>query len=205
MTRSLLIFGAGLLIGASLMLLPLASHVHAAINALRSTDGSEKSGTEAAHTERAFEFIVKLPMEAAAPLFGADKERSWAPGWEPTFFWPADTRDRQGMVFTVNHAKNIAVWIAPVYDLAAGLIQYVYVIPDVMVTLITLKLTPQDKWTHVAVQYERTALNASARDILLQMADHDGRSGPEWEKQVNDYLATLSKSEGSVQSGNIHF
>jgi len=60
-----------------------------------------------------------------------------------------------------------------------------------MVTLITLKLTPQDKWTHVSVQYERTALNTAVEDIIREMADHDSKSGPEWEKQINDYLGTL--------------
>jgi len=194
--RLFLAFGFGLLTGASFMALPrLASHAHAAISSVRSGD-SAKSAAEGTHTERTFEFTAKAPMGIAAPLFGADKERIWAPGWNPTFLWPGDAKDRQGMVFTVAHGHKTAIWINTAYDPATGSIQYAYVIPDVMTTLITLKLTPQDKWTHVAVQYERTALNSAAKDIVLEMADHDSKSGPEWERQINDYLSALPKSAG---------
>ena len=191
MTRKVLV--SGLLIGASFMLLPpLASRVHAAMNTGHSSNDS-KSATQATHTQRTFEFTVKLPMETAAPLFGADKERAWAPGWNPAFLWPANAKDQPGMVFTIASGQKTAVWFAPTYDLTTGFIQYAYVIPGVMATLITVKLTPQDNWTHVAVQYQRTALNTDAKDIVLQMADHDGKSGPEWEKQISDYLGTLPK------------
>ena len=187
-------FGAGLLIGASFMLLPpLAARIHAADHTAHSPSDSAESATQATHTRRTFEFTVRLPKEAAAPLFGADKERAWAPGWNPAFLWPANAKDQQGMVFTIAHGQKTAIWLAPTYDLAAGFIQYAYVIPDVMVTLITVKLTPQDEWTHVVVQYERTALNADAKDMVLQMAEHDGTSGPEWEKQISNYVGTLPK------------
>ena len=92
---------------------------------------------------------------------------------------------------TIAHGQKTAVWFAPTYDVTGGLIQYAYVIPDVMAVLITVRLTPEDRWTHVAVRYERTTLNADARDIVLKMADNDGKSGPEWEKQISDYLGTL--------------
>jgi hypothetical protein len=162
------------------------------MNAVRPGD-SAMSAVEDTHTERTFEFTAKAPMGIVAPLFGADRERAWAPGWNPKFLWPAETNDRQGMVFTVAHGHKAAIWINTAYDPATGPIQYAYVIPDVMVTLITLKLTPQDKWTHVAVQYERTALNTAAKNIVLEMAERDSKSGPEWEKQINDYLSALPK------------
>jgi hypothetical protein len=188
------VFTAGLLIGVSFFVLPpLVSRVQAAIHSGHTSSDSVERATEATHTQRTFEFTVKLPMEAAVPLFGAEKERAWAAGWNPTFLWPASAKDQPGMVFTIAHGEKTAVWLAPMYDVTGGLIQYAYVIPDVMAVLITVKLTPQDRWTHVAVRYERTALNAGARDIVLRMADNDGRSGPEWEKQISDYLGTLAR------------
>jgi hypothetical protein len=193
MTKSIFIFGTGLLIGASSMFLhPLASRVYAAINGVHSSGASAGAG-ESIHTQRTFEFTVKLPMENAAPLFGADQESKWAPGWSPTFLWPETAKDQQGMVFTVSHGENKIVWIAPKFDLVTGSVQYAYVIPDVMVTLITLQLTPQDKSTHVSVRYDRTSLNPASKDTVLEMADHDSKSGPEWEKQISDYINTLPK------------
>ena len=66
---------------------------------------------ERAHSERTFEFLAEGPMSEVAPLFGAHKERLWAPGWDPCFIWPACAEDRPGMVFTVSGQHGTAVWI----------------------------------------------------------------------------------------------
>jgi hypothetical protein len=190
MLKSISGYATAVLLGAGFLWLPpLAAQIHSPVKAVRPTSNA----IAAAHTERTFEFTVRLPMQSAAPLFGADKERIWAPGWNPQFIWPAKAYDRQGVVFTIGQGRKTAVWIAPAYDPASGFFQYAYVIPDVMVTLITLKLTPQDEWTHVAVRYERTALNAAARQTVMEMADQDSKAGPDWEKQINDYVDTLPK------------
>ena len=95
MTRRFLGSGATLLLGATFMSLPpLASQGRATVNSQHSSSQSTNSPTQTAHTERTFEFSVKLPMEAAAPLFGADKERAWAPDWNPIFIWPANAKDQ---------------------------------------------------------------------------------------------------------------
>jgi hypothetical protein len=70
-------------------------------------------------------------------------------------------------------------------------VQYVYVIPDALVTVITLRLTLQGQQTHVEVEYDRTALNSEADGHVRRMAEQDRGSGPEWEKQINGYLETL--------------
>jgi len=132
-------------------------------------------------------------MELAAPLFGADKERAWAPGWDPSFVWPVNVKDQQGTVFTVTRGERKSVWITTANDPVKGLFQYAYVTPDVVATLITVNLTPHGSSTHAEVRYERTALNVAANDMVQKMADHDSQSGPEWETQINDYLAASRK------------
>jgi hypothetical protein len=194
MKKLLLTFGTGVLVGAGLIsLTPLAPHLHAALTAMHSSAHLANGSGALAHTRRTFDFYVQIPMEAASPLFGAYAERHWAPDWNPTFLWPAIANDQPGMVFTIAHGPKTAVWIAPSCDVATGSFQYVYVIPDVMVALITLKLTARGSATHVAVAYERTALNTAAAKIVLEMAGHDSASGPEWEKQIGDYVAVLPK------------
>lgn len=64
-------------------------------------------------------------------------------------------------------------------------------IPDALVTLITIRLTPQGDTTHVAVEYQRTALRDEAHADVRRLAERDRRSGPEWEEQINEYLAKL--------------
>jgi hypothetical protein len=145
-----------------------------------------------AHSEEKFMFVANAPMERVAPLFGADKERVWAPHWDPKFIYPAPAADQQGMVFAVAHDHLQSVWVNTELDLKNGRIQYVYMIPDALVTVITLHLTPQDHRTQVDVQYQRTALSAEADAHVLHMAESDRSAGPDWEQQVNGYLQAPS-------------
>lgn len=143
------------------------------------------------HFQNDFSFVAQAPMAVAAPLFGAHKERVWAPDWNPVFLWPRDVADQPGMVFTVAHGDNTAVWVNTVFDLAAGRVEYVYVLPDVVATVISLQLVPIGNATRVSVRYERTALREAAHDAVRLMAEGDANAGPEWETQINAYLATV--------------
>jgi hypothetical protein len=149
---------------------------------------SARNADELLHTERTFEFLAKAPMDVVAQLFGADKERLWAPGWEPDFLWPAKASDREGMVFTVAHGRKKTIWVNTGFDLEDGRVQYVYVIPDAVVTVIAVGMVPDGERTHVVVEYDRTALKPAANDLVRQLAENDGKAGPEWEKQIDDYL-----------------
>ena len=99
--------------------------------------------TEAAlvHTHEVFKFTAHASIDCVFPLFGADKERLWAPHWNPVFVWPAQADDQQGMVFTVAHGDRTAIWVNTVLDPISNTLQYVSVIPEVVVTVITLGLT----------------------------------------------------------------
>jgi hypothetical protein len=140
------------------------------------------------HRHEQFEFVADAPIEVVWPLFGADKERAWAPGWDPVFVWPAQAADQQGMVFKIAHGDRAAIWVNTCLDSAAHRVQYVYVLPDIVATVITLRLVPRGESTHVAVTYERTALSESANELVSEMAAHDRASGPEWGAQINTHL-----------------
>lgn len=143
---------------------------------------------QALHTREQFALVADAPFELAWPLFGAHKERAWAPGWNPSFIWPAAPVDRQGMVFKVGHGDRTATWVNTIFDETARRIQYVYLIPDVLITVITLKLAPNGDSTHVEVVYERTALAEAANEIVREMAANDRVAGREWSRQINTYL-----------------
>jgi len=140
------------------------------------------------HTREQFALIANAPFELAWPLFGAHRERDWAPGWNPSFIWPEKPFDREGMVFRVGHCDKTAIWVNTAFDQTSRRIQYVYVIPDVLVTLITLKLEPNGDSTNVDVVYERTALADAANEIVRDMAAGDRIAGEEWSQQINTYL-----------------
>lgn len=185
-------FAAGTLCGAAVIGTPkVAAHLHAAMHGVR---GADSSGEEARmHTEEKFSFTANGTMSEVAPLFGAEKERVWAPGWNPQFVHPLPVTDEQGMVFTVKHEHLRASWVNTVFDPQNGRFQYVYMIPDALVTVISIQLTPQGNRTQVDVTYERTALSAEANAHVQHMAEGDRRAGPEWEQQINGYLAKVKR------------
>lgn len=173
--------------GGAVMLPKLAAHLWS-----NRHDSSQRSvaatGGVRAHTEEKFAFTAHAPIGQVAPLFGADGERAWAPEWEPEFLYPSPVRDIQGMVFTVRHGHTKAAWVNTEFNLKEGRIQYVYVLPDILITVISLQLTPMGNETHVEVEYARTALSAEGIARVRHMADQDRIAGPEWETQVNGYL-----------------
>lgn len=186
--RSMGLFAIGTVCGVLLMAWPkVAAHVHAVVYGAHEEQSGVNTGR--VHSEEKFEFTAKGPMEQVGPLFGANEERVWAPHWDPQFVYPEAASDEEGMVFTVAHQHLHAPWVNTAFDLKNGRIQYVYMIPDALVTVITLKLTPQGQQTRVEVEYDRTALNPDADEHVRHMAEGDRKSGPEWEQQVNGYLA----------------
>ena len=145
-----------------------------------------------AHTAERFAFIVHASPPEVLPLLGGDGERAWAPGWEPRFIWPQPAADREGMVFQVDGPHGTATWINTAFDATAGHVQYAYVLPQVVATLITLDLQARGADTEVAVRYERTSLAAASDEIVLAMAAQDRVAGPEWARQIAAHLRTRS-------------
>jgi len=185
--KNAVFFIIGAICGAILVAAPkVAAHLHAV---LHGGHGAAPCNSPV-HTEETFAFTANAPMEQVAPLFGADKERVWAPGWNPQFVYPLPASDEEGMVFTVAHDHLRAAWVNTLFDPKNGMFQYVYVISDALLTVINLKLTPQGDKTHVEVQYDRTALSTEAESHVRHMAEGDRKSGPEWEKQINAYLSS---------------
>lgn len=183
------LFVAGGVCGVVLMAMPRAvQHVHAVFRGRRGADLTDR---ERVHTDEKFAFTTNAAMEQVAPLFGADKERMWAPEWNPQFIYPFPAGDEEGMVFAVAHQHLRSTWINTAYDTKNGRFQYVYLIPDEMVTMITIRLTPQENKTRVDVDYQRTALNSEANSHVRHMALGDRNAGPDWDKWINGSLGKV--------------
>jgi hypothetical protein len=149
-------------------------------------------GEPVAHVRNEFEFTVHAPYRVTAPMFGPEGERAWAGGdWDPHFLYPQPAQDTQGAVFTIRHGhRHHAYWVNTALDLDGRHFQYVYVIPDVMATLIDVRFSEIDPAnTRVIVAYERTALNPEANEHVRNAGDSDRNSGKEWGTAINDYLA----------------
>jgi hypothetical protein len=172
-----------ILLSAGLLLIIAANHLKGKL--------FMASNEPVTHTKNHFEFQISASMEIAAPLFGPEGERTWAGNdWNPSFVYPAPARDIAGAVFTLPHQHTKSTWVNTMFDLKQGRMQYVYFIPDVLVTLIDVSLTPVGtNRTAVSVTYERTALNSDANEHVRRLAKHDAESGAEWQSAIERYLA----------------
>lgn len=155
----------------------------------------EQAQATLAHVSNSFYFVIHAPLTRTAPLFGPDGERVWAgKHWNPEFLYPQPAKDIEGAAFTIEHGPHKAVWVNTLFDLPGGRMQYVYVIPDALVTTIDVKLTSIDaSTTRVDVTYVRTALEASANDDVRAMGDSDRANGPHWQEAIETYLKTAAK------------
>jgi hypothetical protein len=143
-----------------------------------------------AHVTNSFAFTVEAPLKDAAPLFGPEGERVWGgDDWNPQFVFPVPARDVEGAVFTVRHGEHTAVWVNTLFDLKSGRMQYVYVLADLLVTTIDVRLHSLDaEHTRVDVTYVRTALRPDANSHVVALGEHDREQAKVWEGAIHNYL-----------------
>lgn len=138
-----------------------------------------------------FSLVVHASYASTAPLFGPIGERVWAgPHWNPVFIFPQPANDVQGTVFTVSHGPLNAVWVNTLFDVDARHFQYVYFLPELLVTVIDVRFRPLDPHTTgVDVEYTRTALTSEGNEHVATMDKNDKRAGKEWQLAIDQYLA----------------
>ena len=148
------------------------------------------SMTQPVHVRNSFQFLVPAPLARAATLFGPDGERCWAgPHWNPEFLHPQPGKDVQGAVFTIQHGPHKSVWVNTLFDPAAGRMQYVSFIPERLVSVVDVRLTPVNlSSTRVEVSYARTALDPAANDDVEALGKSDSKSGPDWQQAIEGCL-----------------
>jgi len=163
-----------------------------AVFAIHRTSGAEKPPARVipVHVDNSFQFLVHAPLSVAAPLFGAEGERGWAgEGWDPEFLYPRPGKDTQGAVFTVQQGEHQSIWVATLFDLAGGRMQYVSVVPGIRLSIVDVQLTTRDaSTTSVEVRYARTALDVSANDEVQALGESDRQEGPHWQEAIESYL-----------------
>ena len=138
-----------------------------------------------------FDLVVHLPLAQTMPLFGPEGERAWAGGhWNPEFIYPQPAYDQQGAVFSIHHGPYTATWVCTAFNLEARHIQYVYFVPELMVTTIDLHFKPVDgNKTAVNVVYARTAIASEGNAHVAAMSDADKNASVEWQQAIDEYLA----------------
>ena len=119
---------------------------------------------------RSHSFDLPMPLSAAFPLFEPEGERAWAPGWDPTYVYPADGRPEKGMVFVTGLDQEETLWLVLRHDAEAGAVEYARVTTGNRVAIVRVQCDAFDEGsTRVTVSYEYTGLSESGNDYVRSM------------------------------------
>ncbi|MDT7544983.1 MAG: hypothetical protein QOE99_1093 [Actinomycetota bacterium] len=109
-------------------------------------------------------FTLPADVEVVMPLFTAEGERSWAPGWDPVW---ADEEHRHevGEVWTTQ-GPPVTHWVT--VDASPTSVRYARVAPGDSAGLVAVACAASSDGTTVTVSYDLTALSPEGAARLEQ-------------------------------------
>jgi hypothetical protein len=125
---------------------------------------------------------VALPPARAVWYFTPEGERTWAPGWDPTY--PAGHEDDTAIntVFLTRGHGHDTVWV--VVDCSDNAMRYAQVSPGVRAGTVHVRCLPYGSATRAEITYDLTALTTTAQAALQQFADRYDDFLGEWERLI---------------------
>lgn len=133
-------------------------------------------------------FHLDAPPARVFPLFTAEGERAWAPGWEPEVL-SGDTA--RGSAFRTGHGGRRTTWIVTDYRPEEGRVSYARLAQDSNIGLVDVVCTPAAGGTTVSVRYTLTGLNEQGEAFVREFLDaaHYTRMIEEWRAATAAALA----------------
>jgi hypothetical protein len=138
-------------------------------------------------------FHLDAPRSKVFPLFTAEGERGWAPGWNPEMLSGAAER---GSAFRTNHSNGQeTVWVVTAYDPEQGRVSYARAALGSNIGLVDVVCTDsRSGGTDISVRYTLTALSESGRAFVSHFLspEHYSQMIEEWRTGTTQALAKLS-------------
>ena len=126
-------------------------------------------------------FRLEAPLARVMPLFTAEGERSWAPGWEPVMLSGAVER---GSAFSTRaHIGIETTWIVTDYRPAEGRVSYARLAQGSNIGLVDVICTAvAGGATEVSVRYTLTGVSEQGRAFVREFLEpeHYSRMIEEW-------------------------
>lgn len=135
-------------------------------------------------------FRLAAPLAQVMPLFTAEGERRWAPGWEPTKL--SGDVERGSAFITRAHSGVETTWIVVDYRPAEGRASYARLAQGSNIGLVDVTCTPaEDGGTVVSVRYMLTGVNDQGRAFVREFLEpeHYARMIEEWRVLTSAALA----------------
>jgi len=141
---------------------------------------------------RSGSFRLAAPLAAVMPMFTAEGERSWAPGWEPQILSGGEER---GSAFrTLNDRGEASTWIVTCFDAVHGRASYARLAEGSNIGLVDVRCAEDEGGgTRVTVTYTLTALHAGAVRFVEEFVEPSryARMMEEWARAIAGALGNV--------------
>ena len=135
-------------------------------------------------------FHLEAPREQVFPLFTAEGERAWAPGWEPRIL--SGSSERGSAFITTAHNGSTVTWIVTDYRPAAGRVSYARLVHDSNIGIIDVVCTePAGGGTDVSVRYTLTAVSEAGESFVTQFLCE-----PHYTTMIGEWRVATSQALG---------
>ena len=140
-------------------------------------------------------FRLEAPLARVFPLFTAEGERSWAPGWEPVIL--SGAVERGSAFVTRAHSGIETTWIVADYRPADGRVSYARLAQGSNIGLVDVTCTEAEGGgTVVTVRYTLTGVSEQGLTFVREFLEpeHYSRMIDEWRVATSAALAKESLS-----------
>ncbi len=137
-------------------------------------------------------FEIREPAKRLFPLFSAEGEKRWVPGWDYQNLM-GGIELHEDYVFTTkchDHAASEAIWIVKRYVPERHLVQFYKVEPGDKLGVIEVRCTELDQsLTRVDVSYEYIGLSPAGDEFIAQFSSTQYKAFiAEWKRLLLRYL-----------------
>jgi Polyketide cyclase / dehydrase and lipid transport len=134
-------------------------------------------------------FHLDAPLARVFPLFTAEGERTWAPGWEPRVL--SGSVERGSAFTTTGHNGGQVTWIVVDYRPDEGRVSYARLVHDSNIGLVDVHCTQpaQGGGTDVSVRYTLTPVSQAGESFVTQFL-----SGQHYATMIDEWRIATSKA-----------
>ena len=137
-------------------------------------------------------FQIDQPIEILFPLFSAEGEKLWVPGWEYENIMGSSDLHEDYIFLTKNHdhASTDAIWLVKKYVPESHFVEFYKVEPEDKVGVISVQCTSMDdSLTQIEVSYEYIALSEKGNRFIDEFTaiEYEAFIG-EWDSLLKSYF-----------------
>jgi hypothetical protein len=142
-------------------------------------------------------FHINQPIDILFPLFSAEGEKLWVPGWDYESIMGYSDLHEDYIFLTKNHdyASTDAIWLVKQYKPESHFVQFYKVEPENKVGIITVQCTKMNEsLTQVDVSYEYIGLSKKGDEFIENFTSAEYKAFiAEWNSLLVSYFESNIK------------